>query len=66
MGSIKHTYIKRIGEKLLKEVPEEFKHDFQANKLGVNEHCTKMGKKIRNRIAGYITKVKKQAANAVI
>ncbi|MFH0860202.1 MAG: 30S ribosomal protein S17e [Candidatus Altiarchaeota archaeon] len=57
MGSIKHTYIKRIANKLLEDHKSEFNKDFELNKKKVNEYTTVKGKTIRNRIAGYITRV---------
>lgn len=58
MGSIKHTYIKRAADSLLEEYGDEFNTDFDNNKVKVGEYCTVEGKTIRNRIAGYITRVK--------
>ena len=61
MGSIKQTYIKRIGRTLKKTHKERFGKDFEKNKTGVNElieagtlKCESKG--IRNRLAGYLTK----------
>jgi len=65
MGSIKQTYLKRIAEKLLGEYDSEFNTKFENNKKKVQEYCTPMGKGIRNKIAGYITKIKRQAEKAV-
>lgn len=66
MGRIKQTYLTRVADKLLVEYPADFWQDFNKNKPKVQEHCTTMSKRIRNRIAGYITRVKKNAAKATV
>lgn len=62
MGRIKHTYLKRIANELLETYNEEFGKDFQKNKEKVQELSTVKSKSIRNKIAGYITKVVKRKA----
>ncbi len=58
MGRIKQTYLKRVAEKLLEEYPEVFTSpDFQDNKIKVGQHTDITSKSIRNKIAGYITRV---------
>jgi small subunit ribosomal protein S17e len=54
VGAIKPTYIKSLGKKLLKEVPD-FTDDFDDNKKLVEEYTNIKSKGVRNRIAGYIT-----------
>ncbi len=58
MGTVKPTYIKKLGKQLLREV-NEFTDDFDVNKKIVDEHTNIESKGIRNRIAGYITHKKK-------
>jgi small subunit ribosomal protein S17e len=53
---IKPSYIKRLGEELIVERPERFGRDFNENKLGVSENAVIGSKKVRNRVAGYITR----------
>lgn len=62
MGRIKQTYLKRVAEKLLGGYREEFGKDFEVNKKKVNEHSDVKSKSIRNKIAGYITRVMKQGS----
>ena len=65
MGRIKQTYLKRIANELLETYKGEFGKDFQKNKEKVQELSTVESKSIRNKIAGYITKVvKKEATEA--
>jgi len=66
MGRIKTTLIKRTSKKLLAEHPDRFSSDFEKNKPVVQELIPKANKKLRNIIAGYITRlVKQQQAQAI-
>ncbi len=56
MGSIKPTYVKAVGKNLLSEYPDDFTADFDENKKKVMEYANISSKKVRNSIAGYITK----------
>ena len=60
MGRIKLQLTKRTTRKLMAEHREDFKEDFEENKKKVNEFTTVSNKKIRNTIAGYITKLIKK------
>jgi len=62
MGRIKHTYLKRVADKLLEDYRGEFNTDFENNKQKVGEYTDVSGKSIRNKIAGYITNVIKKAS----
>ena len=55
MGRIKSTLIKRTAEKLIQK--HEFSKDFEENKKLIDK--TMPSKRIRNMVAGYITKLKK-------
>ena len=55
MGRIKSAQIKRTGEKIQEE--QGFSIKFEDNKKKLEG--TMPGKKIRNKVAGYITKLKK-------
>ncbi|HZX12296.1 MAG TPA: 30S ribosomal protein S17e [Candidatus Nanoarchaeia archaeon] len=59
MGRIRTTLIKRTAEKLIKRHPDKFSTDFSLNKPAVTEAADVPTKKLRNLIAGYITKLKK-------
>lgn len=56
MGNIRQTYIKRIAIELVKRFPNEFTTDFEHNKKLVAQLCTVPTAKMRNRIAGYVTR----------
>lgn len=58
MGKIKSKMVKKAGDELSKK-DFGFSHDFERNKkiLGSN---TMPSKKIRNQLAGYISRLKKK------
>lgn len=57
MGSVKPSYIKNFATDLLKTYESSFSIDFEQNKLKVSEYTDIKNKTIRNRVAGYITRV---------
>ena len=58
LGNIRQTFIKNIAIDLVKKYPDQFKHDdFQHNKHKVAELSDVGSKLLRNRIAGYITRI---------
>ncbi|MEK6899942.1 MAG: 30S ribosomal protein S17e [Nanoarchaeota archaeon] len=62
MGRIKTTFIKRKTKELLKMHGEKFATDFEQNKKVASQYISGGSKKIRNVIAGYLTRLKKQQA----
>lgn len=58
MGTVKPTYIKKLANQLMKEVPD-FTDDFDVNKKIVEGSTNIESKGVRNRIAGYIAHKKK-------
>jgi small subunit ribosomal protein S17e len=63
MGSVKPSYIKNFAMDLLKAYESSFSPDFEQNKLIVSEYTDIKNKTIRNRVAGYITRVMRQKGN---
>ena len=59
MGRIKTKLIKRVTKKLMQEHPSDFKEDFRENKLLVDKSLDILSKKLRNSIAGYVTRIVK-------
>ncbi|AAL81615.1 30S ribosomal protein S17e [Pyrococcus furiosus DSM 3638] len=57
MGKIRQGFIKRVARELVNKYPNEFTTDFEHNKKKVQELTNVTSKKIRNRIAGYVTKL---------
>ncbi|MBS3159384.1 30S ribosomal protein S17e [Candidatus Woesearchaeota archaeon] len=60
MGRIKTTLIKKRATELKLKHPTNFNNDFEYNKQEVIKFADIPSKKLRNTIAGYITKLKKQ------
>ncbi len=56
MGNIRPTYIKRVAIELVAKYPRVFSADFENNKLMVDKLTTVDSIKMRNRIAGYISR----------
>ncbi|MDD5960177.1 MAG: 30S ribosomal protein S17e [Methanobrevibacter wolinii] len=64
MGNIRTTFVKRISKELI-ETHNDFTTDFETNKKLVSEYSTVSTKHLRNKIAGYITRlIKLQEAQA--
>jgi len=59
MGRIKTQQIKRVTMQLMKEHGSEFKKDFNENKELVGQFVNVKSKKLRNVIAGYVTRLTK-------
>lgn len=57
MGNIKQTFIKRTARELFDKYPDKFTKDFEQNKKMVKQLTNVTSKTIRNRIAGYITRL---------
>ena len=60
MGRIGTTLVKRSGNELIEKFLKEFKADFKHNKKALEKVSTISSKKLRNVIAGYITRKVKQ------
>jgi small subunit ribosomal protein S17e len=60
MGRVRPRYIKSLGEKLLEMYPERFTDSFEENKKAVAELADIPSKTVRNRVAGYITRLVKR------
>ncbi len=58
MGNIRQTNIKRVAKELVKMYPDQFiASDFQHNKEKVVELAEIQSKILRNRVAGYISRL---------
>ena len=54
MGNIRTSFVKRLAKELIKGV---FTTDFEENKKLVQEYSTVSTKHLRNKIAGYVTRL---------
>jgi len=55
---LKSTQIKRFSQVLLEKYPDRFSTDFGENKISVGELADIESKKVKDQIAGHITKIK--------
>jgi small subunit ribosomal protein S17e len=60
MGRIKTTFIKRKTKELLKMHGDKFTTEFKQNKKITDQHTILVSKKLRNVIAGYMTRLKRK------
>ena len=60
MGRIKTTYIKRRTKELLKLHGDKFATTFEQNKLSTSQYTKTASKKLRNIVAGYMTRLKRK------
>jgi small subunit ribosomal protein S17e len=56
LGSVRTEQIKRTAKELIKRFPDKFNHDFENNKHLVKTLIQGGTPKVRNQIAGYITR----------
>lgn len=59
MGKVRIAIIKRTARKLLTSYPDYFTDDFEHNKKVVRALLSVNSKKMKNQIAGYITRLVK-------
>ncbi|MEK6932269.1 MAG: 30S ribosomal protein S17e [Nanoarchaeota archaeon] len=57
MGRIKTTLVKRNVHELIQRYPDKFSNDFNNNKKTVMETTDLNSKKLRNIMAGYLTRL---------
>ncbi|MAG39141.1 30S ribosomal protein S17e [Candidatus Woesearchaeota archaeon] len=60
MGRIKTKLIKAVTHRIIEEHEEELTNDFNKNKEIVEKLTDISSKKIRNTVAGYITRINKR------
>lgn len=60
MGRVRPKYIKSLGDKLMEIYPDKFTDNFQHNKIAVSQLTEIPSKTVRNRVAGYITRMVKR------
>ena len=59
MGKVRTELVKRISGELVEKYPRSFSPGFEQNKQFLREIGLDVSKKLRNRIAGYITRIMK-------
>jgi small subunit ribosomal protein S17e len=58
LGKVRTETVKRTARELVTKFPDKFTSEYEANKTAVNELLIAPSKKLRNRIAGYVTRLK--------
>ena len=58
MGKVRTDTVKRASRELIRRFPERFAGNFESDKQAVNELVITPSKRLRNRIAGYVTRLK--------
>lgn len=57
MGKVRPEHVKKNARELLELYPDKFNTDFQSNKKVIESLARISSTKLRNRIAGYITRL---------
>lgn len=57
MGKVRTVLVKRLSRELVERYADSFSTDFDQNKEVVDELLTNTTKRLRNRIAGYVTRL---------
>jgi len=59
LGKVRTETIKRMAKNLLERHPDKFTADYEANKQVIDQIVDSRSKRLRNRISGYLTGLKK-------
>ena len=57
MGKVRNQQVKRLARELLDKYPNQFTADFENNKKLVNNYTNVSSTKLRNKVAGYTTRL---------
>ena len=57
MGKVRTQRVKKISRELINRFPDRFNADFELNKKLVDTLTEVSSKRLRNRIAGYVTRL---------
>jgi len=58
LGRVRTEIIKKTARELFEANPQRFSVDYEENKKAVDELVNSKTKRVRNRIAGYVTRLK--------
>ena len=61
LGKVKTEQIKNLGKELMKRFPEKFSRNFDENKHMVDKLTEGTTTRVRNKVAGYITRTNSSA-----
>lgn len=57
MGKVRTEQVKRVARELIRRFPDKFTKDFEHNKQVLETVAEIPSQKLRNKIAGYITRL---------
>ncbi len=66
MGNIRSKQIKRIAKQIVVNFQDQLSLDFEQNKMVVQNVTNVQSKKMRNFIAGYVTRIMKKIAESKV
>ncbi len=58
LGKVRTETVKRASREVLRRFPEHFTGNWESDKQAVSELVSTQSKRLRNRIAGYVTRLK--------
>ncbi len=57
MGKVRTEKVKKVARELVQKYPDKFNTDFENNKKNLDAMASIYSTKLRNRIAGYVTRL---------
>lgn len=57
MGKVRPEHVKKAARELIRLYPDKFTAEFESNRKAVQDLAQVSSRKLRNRIAGYITRL---------
>ncbi|MHA1115080.1 MAG: 30S ribosomal protein S17e [Candidatus Heimdallarchaeum aukensis] len=66
MGNVRTSQIKKLAKQIVRDFHDQLNLDFQNNKHVVEQVCSPMTKHMRNRIAGYVTRIMRKFQDKTI
>jgi len=57
LGKVRPEKVKKLARELLKRYPDKFSADFESNKQALDTVAETSSIRLRNRIAGYVTRL---------
>jgi small subunit ribosomal protein S17e len=58
VGKVRIAAVKKVSRELLEKYPDKFTTDYEANKVALSTLVDARTKRLRNRIVGYVTRLK--------
>lgn len=58
LGKVRPANVKKVSHELIERYPDRFGNDFQTNKKALDSVIQVYSPKLKNRVAGYITRLK--------